>query len=55
MLDVLSTLRVEPRRLPDLAKEVATALRDLYRAKHEREPEGGFEARALEIEREWLR
>ncbi len=54
LLEVLETLRKSPGRLPDLARDGASALRDLYRARHELEPSAGFDARAAELEREWL-
>ena len=54
LLEVLETLRKTPGRLPDLAREAASALRDIYRARHEREPAAGFDARAAELERDWL-
>jgi len=54
LLELLETLRKTPGRLPELAREAASALRDVYRARHEREPSAGFDARAAELEREWL-
>ncbi|MBL8801595.1 MAG: serine/threonine protein kinase [Planctomycetes bacterium] len=54
LLELLETLRKTPGRLPELAREAASALRDVYRARHEREPAAGFDARAAELESEWL-
>lgn len=51
---ILKILRTQAARNPDIVKDAATGLRDVYRARHELEPGAGFDARAAEVEAEWM-